>query len=100
MLIRDKNRIHNPNDDRIYTTVGVVQYLAVPVTLTVYQHRIADASISIIQRDEISTSRLVFIKRKWLNNQQPTVLKMRVTDSGNDGSNNFANNHRKRIPLN
>lgn len=52
MWFLNKNRIHNPYNHRVYTTLGVIHHLPVPITFPVNRHCIANPGILAVQCNE------------------------------------------------
>ncbi len=96
-LLSDADRVHNAYDDRDHAGILVFQHLAGAAAFTKNQYGIADPSLAVIQSDEIPAG-IAFFQTERLNHQQAAVFVMRVADGGNDGSNNFSDDHEFSVP--
>ena len=72
----------------------ILQHLAGAVALAVDQHRIADAGLGVIQRDEIPAL-VLRVEGERLHDQQAAVLESRVADGGYHCTDNFSDDHVK-----
>src|SRR5574337_178058 len=85
-------RIHNPRNHRNHTPVGQVERLACAVALAVDQHRVADASVRVVEREEVAVLRLSG-EAERLDDEQPPILVMRMADGGDHRADDFADDH-------
>ena len=83
-----RERIHDPHDDRDNTAVRQIEHSARAVPFPVDQHRVSNASMGDIQRNKVPHHRVAG-QEQGLDNQQPPILVVGVTDGGNDGSSDF-----------
>ena len=84
------HRIHNPHNDRDHAPVRVLQYLTCAISFTVDQYRITDSRLCVVQSDKVIFGRgSLTVHDQRLDDQQPAVLVMRVTDGRDDGADDF-----------
>ena len=86
--------IDNPHDDRDHAGIGILERLTRAVAFAVDEHRVADARLGVVERDEVIFGRggLAF-QRQWLDDQQTAVLVVWMADGGDDGADNFSEDH-------
>ena len=86
------DRVNDPHDHRNDAGIRIIQHLPGPVALPVHQHRIPDARVGIVERQEILVRLFPFHQHR-LHHQQLPVLIIPVADGRHYRSHNFSNDH-------
>ena len=87
-LFADESGIDDADDDGDDAGVRVLKHGAGAVALTIDQDRIADPSLGAVDGNEIAVGGLTF-HDEGLADQQALIIKMGMTDRGNDRPRDF-----------